>query len=259
MGTILNNFQVMELPIKNNVQIQTSSLWEELGWQPSREQIEQLITLQETLIKLNRNINLTRLLQGNDFWIGQVFDSLWPLKNELKSPAKCRSCIDIGTGCGFPGLAIAIALPGSSIILVDAIKRKTNALKEIASEIGLSKRVCVQTERAEVVGNDVSFRGKFDIAVARAVAEAPVVAEYLVPLLNKEGEALIYRGKWNDSDQQKLKKAIKPLKAKIQTISSKQLPKDRGIRHVIRVATTAPCPKDYPRAVGLPKKKPLGC
>ena len=57
------------------------------------------------------------------------------------------------------------------------------------------------TNRIEAGGHDPALRGRFDLAVARAVAAAPVVAEYLVPLLNSGGEALLYRGQWEAARQ----------------------------------------------------------
>ena len=66
------------------------------------------------------------------FWITQVFDSLWPLENELSTPDLPRRCIDVGTGGGFPGIAVAIALPGSTLTLVDSVGRKTAAVAAMA-------------------------------------------------------------------------------------------------------------------------------
>ena len=101
-----------------------NQIWKLLGWQASLYQIEQFIMLQSLLRNWNQRINLTRLIEGPDFWISQVLDSLWPIKNELKKPEHSLDIIDVGTGCGLPGLALAIALPNSSITLVDSIKKK---------------------------------------------------------------------------------------------------------------------------------------
>ena len=68
--------------------------------------MQQLITLQNLLRKLNKRVNLTRLIEGNDFWVSQILDSLWPFKNELKNNSQALKIIDVGTGCGLPGLAI---------------------------------------------------------------------------------------------------------------------------------------------------------
>ena len=233
-------------------------LWTALRWEPSPEQLQDLIKLQELLRHWNRQLNLTRLVDGDDFWINQVFDSLWPLQNELNSADRPRRCIDVGTGGGFPGLAIAIALPGAQLVLLDSVSRKTAAVAAMAEALGLSERVEVRTERIETTAHDPRWRNSFDLAMARAVASAPVVAEYLVPMLQPEGAALLYRGQWSKADGTELDRALQALHAKVSAVQRQDLPSRRGLRHVLRVRPTAPCPKQFPRAVGLPTKFPLG-
>jgi 16S rRNA (guanine527-N7)-methyltransferase len=94
--------------------------------------------------------------------------------------------------------------------------------------------------------------------MARAVAAAPVVAEYLVPLLKPGGQALLYRGQWTATDQRDLERALQLLKAELVRSEQRELPAGRGQRTALFVATNAPCPKGYPRAVGIPSKVPLG-
>ena len=232
--------------------------WDALGWQPSQAQRDQLVALQGQLKSWNQKVNLTRLVDGDDFWVGQVFDSLWPLTGELQSPEQPLHWIDVGTGGGFPGLAIAIALPKARVTLLDSVGRKTAAVEAMAKTLGLADRVRVRTERIETTGRDGAFRGSFDRAVARAVAAAPVVAEYLVPLLNTDGQALLYRGQWNDTDAVPFNKALRLLQARLVEVQHRQLPNDRGTRHLLRVQPTGPCPRSYPRAVGTPSREPLG-
>ena len=232
--------------------------WDALGWQPSQAQRDQLVALQGQLQSWNQKVNLTRLVDGDDFWVGQVFDSLWPLTGELQSPEQPLHWIDVGTGGGFPGLAIAIALPKARVTLLDSVGRKTAAVEAMANTLGLADRVRVRTERIETTGRDGAFRGSFDRAVARAVAAAPVVAEYLVPLLNTDGQALLYRGQWNDTDAVPFNKALRLLQAGLVEVQHRQLPNDRGTRHLLRVQPTGPCPRSYPRAVGTPSREPLG-
>ena len=62
------------------------AFWDALGWQPSQAQRDQLVALQGLLQSWNQRVNLTRLVDGDDFWVGQVFDSLWPLAGELQDP-----------------------------------------------------------------------------------------------------------------------------------------------------------------------------
>jgi len=234
-----------------------ANFWQELGWQPTKEQGQQLIDLQDRLREWNTKVNLTRLVEDNDFWINQIFDSLWPLQEELKTADRPRQCIDVGTGGGFPGLAAAIALPNSQFTLVDSVGRKTAAVESIAEELGLGQRITVRTERIEETGQLKQCRAKFDLAMARAVAAAPIVAEYLAPLIHSTGQALLYRGHWNDEQQRDLSRAAHILKTKITTIQKTELPDARGVRHVLRLSPVGTCPKAYPRAVGIPSKVPL--
>ena len=233
-------------------------LWSLLGWSPDAGQLKQLIDLQKLLQDWNSRVNLTRLVQGEDFWIAQVLDSLWPLLPELMSPDTPRRCIDVGTGGGFPGLAVAIALPGAELTLVDSVGRKTAAVAAMAQSLGLSDRVQVRTERVERTGQNPTCRGKFDLAMARAVGSAPVVAEYLVPLLRRTGEGLLYRGRWHDTDDKELQSALTLLKARSLKLQRMELPSQRGARTLIRIGPEAATPDTYPRATGMPTKMPLG-
>jgi 16S rRNA (guanine527-N7)-methyltransferase len=235
-------------------------LWEPLGWQPDPRQLETFAALQEQLQQWNSRLNLTRLVQGDDYWIGQVFDSLWPWVPLLNGPQRSSplALIDVGTGGGFPGLALAIALPEAQLTLVDSVGRKLEAVEAMAQALGLGERVRVRRERAERTGHDPACRGRFDGAMARAVASAPVVAEYLVPLLKPEGQAVFYRGQWSGADQEDLERALQPLRARLETVERRELPAGRGLRHALVVRPSAPCPKTYPRPVGLPAKAPLG-
>ena len=232
--------------------------WHEINWEPSKAQLYQFNQLQKLLREWNKKSNLTRLVDGDDYWISQICDSLLPLQKELQDPKVSFKIIDVGSGCGFPGMAIAIAMPNSNITLLDSSTKKTTFLKEISKEIRLSSRITVLTERAESIGKNPIFRGHFDYAIARAVAPAPVVAEYLVPFLNPTGRALIYKGSWNEIDHQILKKALTKLNAEIQQTHKFELPQNRGVRNVIRVISTDKCPSQYPRSIGKPKKQPLG-
>jgi 16S rRNA (guanine527-N7)-methyltransferase len=239
------------------------SLWQQLGWQPSAEQERQLEALQQELRAWNSRVNLTRLVEGDDYWIAQVFDSLWPLVPLLQAPpapepAAPLRLIDVGTGGGFPGLAVAIALPRARLTLVDSVGRKLEAVGAMAAALGLEQRLSLRCERIERSGRDPACRGRFDWALARAVASAPVVAEYLVPLLAPQGRALLYRGQWQPPDQAALETALEPLRARVESCRRRELPGDRGIRHALVLRPSGPCPPAYPRAVGVPAKQPLG-
>ena len=220
------------------------------------------MALQVALRQWNQRVNLTRLVEADDYWIAQVFDSLWPLlpllQTERAGDQEPLQIIDVGTGGGFPGLALAIALPSARLTLVDSVSRKVDAVAAMVAELGLEGRVSVRCDRIERCGQASDCRGRFDWALARAVASAPVVAEYLVPLLRPQGRALLYRGQWSSSDQADLERALVPLRASIEQTLPLELPRDRGIRHALVLKPLAPCPRSYPRAVGVPAKQPLG-
>lgn len=238
-----------------------TELWRALGWQPAPQQEERFLQLQDLLRHWNGRLNLTRLVEGDDYWIGQVFDSLWPLRDLLTgedSSGEGLQVIDVGTGGGFPGLAVAIALPTARLTLVDSVGRKVMAVRAMAEALGLEHRVEVRCERVERSGQSRQCRGRFHWALARAVASAPVVAEYLVPLLAPGGRALLYRGQWTDGDQAALEPALNLLRARLERCERLELPAGRGLRHALVLAPEGPCPRQYPRAVGLPSKHPLG-
>ncbi len=243
---------------KKNQKANHLTIWNELKWIPSEKQLAQFIHLQELLKEWNKKTNLTRLVDGDNFWTGQVCDSLLPLQKELQYPELSHKYIDIGSGCGFPGIAIAIAMPNSNITLLDSSIKKTTFLKEVSKELGLNSRITVVTERAEKAGRDPILRSNFDYAIARAVASANVVAEYLIPFLKSTGQALIFKGSWSEAEQQILKKALTELNAEIQLNHKFILPNNRGIRNIIRINSINKCPNQYPRAIGKPKKQPLG-
>ena len=180
------------------------------------------------------------LVEGDDYWIAQVFDSLWPLRELLEhQPQAPLRCIDVGTGGGFPGLAVAIALPQAQLTLVDSVGRKTQAVQAMAQALGLTNRVTLRCERVELTGRDRRCRGGFDLAMARAVAAAPVVAEYLVPLLNGQGQALLYRGQWGSGDQAELERALRPLQARLSRSQQRELPAGRGQRTALWLEASA--------------------
>ena len=227
----------------------SQALWQALGWTPAPGQLAQLEALQVQLREWNSRRNLTRLVEGEDFWIAQGHGD---------GSGEPLSIIDVGTGGGFPGLAAAIALPSARLTLVDSVARKLEAVRAMAVAIGLAERISLRCERIEQTGRQQGCRASFDVALARAVAQAPVVAEYLVPLLRPGGRALLYRGLWTDADTAELERALEPLKARIVAVHLQELPGGRGLRHVLELQSTARCPPAYPRPVGVPGKHPLG-
>ena len=222
------------------------------------DELEMFSSLQELIQRLNKISNLTRLIDGNDYWISQVYDSIWPFFKDSNKLFENKKFIDIGSGCGFPGLAYAITHPNSEIYLIDSSLKKTNSLKQIVDSMNFKNKIHIVNDRIENIGHNLEFRHKFDIGTARAVSSAPTVAEYLLPLLKTNGLGLMFCGQWAKTDHSKLQKALTLLNGKIHEIKVKQLPANKGERNVIFIKSERNCPNLYPRGIGKPNKYPLG-
>ena len=102
---------------------------------------EEIMMFQELRVRikeLNYKTNLTRLIEGDDYWISQVYDSLWTFKENSNKNFDNKRFIDIGSGCGFPGFAYAITHPNSEVYLVDSSKKKQIHFKKL-SKVSISK------------------------------------------------------------------------------------------------------------------------
>jgi 16S rRNA (guanine527-N7)-methyltransferase len=221
---------------------------------------EEIIIFQELQIKIkeiNNQTNLTRLIDGDDYWISQVFDSVWPFKFFSNINFDNKKFLDIGSGCGFPGLAYAITHPTSEIYLVDSSIKKTNALKALIKEINFKNNIHVINDRIENLAHQSSMRNGFHIATTRAVSNPSTVTEYILPMLKKEGLGVLYCGKWNDEENKNLEKTLEILKGKFKERKKILLPKSKGERNIILIKPKNFCPEIYPRKVGKPEKNPL--
>jgi 16S rRNA (guanine527-N7)-methyltransferase len=221
---------------------------------------EEIIMFQELQIKieeLNYKTNLTRLITGDDYWISQVFDSIWPFKTFPNINFDNKKFLDIGSGCGFPGLAYAITHPTSEIYLIDSSKKKTDALKILVKEINFKNNIHVINDRIENLAHQFSMRNSFNIATTRAVSNPSTVSEYILPMLKKEGLGVLYCGKWTNEESKNLDKTLDILQGKLKEKKKILLPRSKGTRNIILIQPKNLCPEIYPRKVGKPEKNPL--
>ena len=230
---------------------------EEISALITEEEIKMFQVLQIKIEELNKKTNLTRLINGNDYWISQVFDSIWPFKTFSNINFHNKKFLDIGSGCGFPGLAYAVTHPTSEVYLIDSSKKKTDALKILIKEINFKNKIHVINERIENLAHQSSMRNSFHIATTRAVSNPSTVSEYILPMLKKEGLGVLYCGKWNDEESKNLEKSLEILEGKFREKKEISLPKRKGTRNIILIQPKNFCPKIYPRKVGKPEKNPL--
>ena len=221
---------------------------------------EEIMIFQELRIRIqeiNYKTNLTRLIDGDDYWISQVYDSLWTFKENSNNNFNNKKFVDIGSGCGFPGFAYAVTHPDSEIYLVDSSKKKTDSLKEIIKSINFKNNIFVINDRIENLGHKTSFRNSFNIATARAVSNPSTVSEYILPMLQSNGLGILYCGKWTNEDNKNLEQTLKVLEGKILEIKSNILPRKKGIRNAIFIEPKLSCPDIFPRSIGRAQKYPL--
>ena len=215
----------------------------------NEKQIENLIKYLDLLIETNKVMNLTAIREEESILEKHFIDSLL-LTKIIREDEK--NIIDIGTGAGFPGLVLSIVYPDKNFLLVDSVKKKISFINTVIEKIGL-KNVKTSTERAEELTKD--NREKFDVALCRGVANLRIILEYLIPFLKVNGRFLPQ--KLNINELEESKNALKTLNSEIINIYNFKLPISRDERIILEIVKKSKTNKIYPRAVGIPSKKPL--
>jgi 16S rRNA (guanine527-N7)-methyltransferase len=113
-----------------------------------------------------------------------IIDALYPL-TFITIP---RTLLDVGTGAGFPGLVLAIALPQTEVVLAEPLKKRVSFLKYAAIDLGL-KNVKVEARRVEAVEH-----APFEMISSRAVTNTGLLLDLTVGVADKETEYLFYKG-----------------------------------------------------------------
>ncbi len=171
-------------------------------------------------------------------------------------PLRPPTLIDIGTGAGFPGIPVAIAVPNYTVTLLDATRKKITFIETILAALNLTN-VNTLTGRSEEIGQQPQHRQTYDIALVRAVGTASVCAEYALPLLKQGGLAVIYRGNWTEDETTSLENAVNQLGGVIESIEKFTTPLSNSIRHCLYLRKVAITPSKFPRAAGIPTQNPL--
>lgn len=241
-------------------------LWQKtLNWQPTAAQQAQFQQLYAQIVAANQQLNLTRITTPEDFWEKHLWDSLSGLAPWLTDAASPEAdtastvepirIIDIGTGGGIPGIPAAIALSPTQLTLVDSTRKKIQFLQALCQQMSLDA-TCI-AERAEALAQQKGYRDRYDLALVRAVGSAATCAEYALPFLKVGGQAVLFRGQWSPDDTEALAPVIDLLGGEITDLQSWQTPLTQGTRNCLFIHKYKPTPQEFPRAVGVPAKKPL--
>jgi 16S rRNA (guanine527-N7)-methyltransferase len=170
-----------------------------------------------------------------------------------------RSAIDVGAGGGLPGVPLAISCPALRVTLLEATEKKVRFLSYVRENLGLQNLELIQG-RVEEEGRRGSYRETFDLAVARALAELPVVVEYCAPLVRIGGQLLAMKGRLAEEELSQGIAAGRELGIKVREVREIQFraPLPKKERRLVVFDKIFATPEKFPRRVGLPKKRPLG-
>jgi 16S rRNA (guanine527-N7)-methyltransferase len=203
----------------------------------------------------NEKFNLTAITDPHGIQVKHFLDSLSLLR--VLPAGGARSClIDVGSGAGFPGLPLKIVWPALQLTLVEATGKKAKFCRHMVETLKLTG-VDVVHARAEEIGQQRQHRERYDWAVARAVAEMPVLAEYLLPLVKRGGRVAAQKGKDAPAETYAAAPAIAKLGGELELISEIELPGIVEPRYLVVLKKVAATPPQFPRRPGLPAKEPL--
>ncbi|MBN1314370.1 MAG: 16S rRNA (guanine(527)-N(7))-methyltransferase RsmG [Anaerolineales bacterium] len=231
-----------------------------LGIELTPAQLDAFDLYRRELKDWNTRINLTAIDTDEGIRIRHFLDSLsCLLALRLSLPNRSQAdtrLIDVGSGAGFPGIPLKIVCPNIHLTLLEATGKKVSFLEYLCDQLKLKGVRAVQG-RAESAGQDPIHREQYDWALARSVAEMPILAEYLLPLVRNGGYCLAQKGENAPAEVRGAEKAIAMLGGRLDRIMPVELHGLAETRYLVLVRKIAPTPGKYPRRPGMPSKRPI--
>ena len=180
-----------------------------------------------------------------------VADSLVAL--ELPEVRDARRIADLGSGGGFPGLVLAIALPDARVALVERVGRKVSFLRAAIERLELGNAGAIRA-RAEAWPEGM---GEHELVTARALAPLTVLVEYAAPLLSVGGSLVAWKGardRAEEADGSAAAVALGMGELHVRPVAPFRAARDR---HLYLSSKVSPTPPEYPRRPGMARKRPL--
>lgn len=205
------------------------------------------------LVEKNQVMNLTAITDPQDVATLHMLDCA-ALLNCAGFAGK--SLIDVGTGAGFPGLALKILVPSLETTLLDSLNKRVDWLNETIDALGLEGAQAIHG-RAEDAAREPDLRERFDFAAARAVADLRLLCELCLPFVKIGGRFLAMKGTDCGQELNAALPAIQILGASVERIFDYQIPHTNVTHRVILIQKTAPTPEKYPRRWAKIQKSPL--
>jgi len=187
-------------------------------------------------------------------WRVHVADSLTGLEfDELHQAEKIA---DIGSGAGFPGLVLAVALPSAQVDLIESVGRKCDFIQRAIGAAGIGN-ASVLNLRSEDLAK-AEGREAYDVVTARAVGRLSTLAELASPLLKENGVLVAWKGKRDPDEETQLQRAAESLAMQPEQILHVGPFAGSEHRHLHLLRKSGPTPPKLPRRAGMAKKRPPG-
>jgi 16S rRNA (guanine527-N7)-methyltransferase len=187
-------------------------------------------------------------------WRVHVADSLTGL--EVPELGEASTIADVGAGAGFPGLALAVALPEARVDLIESVTRKCEFMGRAIAAAAIANARVLDTRSEELAGGE--GRESYDVVTARAVGRLSTLAELASPLLKPDGVLIAWKGKRDEDEEQQLARAAESLAMRPEQILDVGNRAGSNHRHLHVLRKTGPTPADLPRRPGIAKKRPRG-
>ena len=217
-------------------------------------QLDQFELFYKFLVEKNKVMNLTAITDEDEFIVKHLIDSL--LIHDMIDSNSIRSCIDVGTGAGFPGIPLKIMYPDIKFTLLDSLNKRITFLSDFIELVKLNK-IDVIHGRAEDLARDKKYRASYDLCVSRAVADLSVLCEYCIPFLKKGGYFFPYKSIKGKEELNHSSNSMNVLGCKLENTYEYQLEDGKGERVIFSIKKCLDTPNKYPRKAGIPSKNPL--
>ncbi|MBR2823307.1 MAG: 16S rRNA (guanine(527)-N(7))-methyltransferase RsmG [Clostridia bacterium] len=202
----------------------------------------------------NEKMDLTAVEGEADLLDRHFTDSLTVLRTGLVTGAP--TLIDVGTGAGFPGMVLAMALPEARVTLLDSQQKRLSFLETVRTETG-TRNVTLVHVRAEDGARQPELREQFDLACARAVAPLNVLCELLLPYVRVGGRMLCWKGPGLAEEMESGRRAAFLLGGRTEEPLACPVEGRDWDHRILPVLKTGATPRKYPRKAGVPKRDPL--
>ncbi len=226
----------------------------ELGVSLTDRQIEQFLIYYELLTEWNSFMNLTAITKYEDVLKKHFVDSVSLI--QAVDVRKELTLIDVGTGAGFPGLALKIAYPELKVTLLDSLQKRIQFLDAVIEKLGLEGIETIHG-RAEDFAKPQKLRESFDLCVSRAVANLSTLSEYCLPFVKVGGYFIPYKSEKIAQEKEEAKKALELLGGEFERQVEFMLPSSDIYRNLFVIKKVKETPKKFPRKAGLPAKEPI--